>query len=99
MSNLTYHEQIDKENILRLRELIRGLPPFCADFFRGIEPRTSSRTRIAYAYDLHVFFDFLHKENPALASLDIKDITLDHLEQALRHGSGGIYGISEIPVQ
>ena len=56
MSNLTYHEQIDKENILRLRELIRGLPPFCADFFRGIEPRTSSRTRIAYAYDLHVFF-------------------------------------------
>ena len=81
MSNLTYHEQIDKENILRLRELIRGLPPFCADFFRGIEPRTSSRTRIAYAYDLHVFFDFLHKENPALASLDIKDITLDHLEQ------------------
>ena len=67
MSNLTYHEQIDKENIIRLRELIRGPPPFCADFFRGIEPRTSSRTRIAYAYDLHVFFDFLHKENPALA--------------------------------
>ena len=80
MSSLAYHEQIDKENIIRLRELIRELPPFCADFFRGIEPRTSSRTRIAYAYDLHVFFEFLHKENPALAKVDIKDITLEHLD-------------------
>ena len=81
MSNLSYHEQIDRENILKLRGLIRDLPPFCGDFFRGIEPRTSSRTRIAYAYDLHVFFGFLHSENPALAKLDIRDITLEHLEQ------------------
>ena len=69
MSQLSYHEQVDRENILRLRNLIKDLPPFCGDFFRGIEPRTSSRTRIAYAYDLHVFFDFLHKENPAIARL------------------------------
>lgn len=81
MGNLSYHEQKDKENIVRLRELIRDLPPFCGDFFRGIEPRTSSRTRIAYAYDLHIFFDFLKKENPALKKLEIRDITLDHLDQ------------------
>ena len=81
MSNLSYHEQIDRENILKLRSLTRDLPPFCGDFFRGIEHRTSSRTRIAYAYDLHVFFDFLHKENPALAKLEITDITLEHLDQ------------------
>ena len=48
MSTLSYHEQKDKENIIRLRGLIRDLPGFCADFFRGIEPRTSSRTRIAH---------------------------------------------------
>lgn len=81
MGNLSYHEQTDKENILKLRELIKTLPPFCGDFFRGIEPRTSSRTRIAYAYDLHVFFDFLHKENPALARLEINNMNLEHLEQ------------------
>lgn len=80
MSNLPYHEQKDKENILRLRGLIKNLPLFCSDFFRGIEPRTSSRTRIAYAYDLKVFFDFLHKENPAIQKLDRKDITLSHLD-------------------
>ena len=81
MSNLSYHEQIDKENILKLRNLIKSLPPFCSDFFRGIEPRTSSRTRIAYAYDLHVFFNFLQKENPVLSKLKLKDISLDYLEQ------------------
>ena len=58
---LSYHQQKDIENVKHLRELIKELPHFCGDFFRGIEPRTSSRTRIAYAYDLNVFFEFLQK--------------------------------------
>ena len=81
MKQLPYHEQVDRENTQRLRGMIKELPPFWADFFRGIEPRTSSRTRIAYAYDLKIFFDFLHKENPVIARLDIKEITLSHLDQ------------------
>ena len=81
MNTLPYYEQKDRENTLRLRTMIKELPLFCADFFRGIEPRTSSRTRIAYAYDLKVFFDFLQKENPVVRKLSFKDITLSHLEQ------------------
>ena len=61
-NNMTYHEQIKVDNTLRLRELIASLPPFCKEFFRGIEPHTSSRTRISYAYDLHLFFYFLQEE-------------------------------------
>ncbi len=80
MANLPYHEQKDIENIQKLRSLVKELPLFCADFFRGIEPRTSSRTRIAYAYDLKVFFDFLRKENPVLSKLTMDQITLEHLE-------------------
>ncbi|WP_349948170.1 tyrosine-type recombinase/integrase [Lacrimispora sp. BS-2] len=82
-SSLSYHQQKDIENVKHLRQLVKELPNFCGDFFRGIEPRTSSRTRIAYAYDLRVFFDFLIKENPVIGKLHIQDITLDHLE-ALR---------------
>ena len=40
MSTLSYHEQKDRDNTIHLRQLIKGLPPFCAQFFRGIEPRT-----------------------------------------------------------
>ena len=76
MDHLSYYEQKDIENIKKLRSLIKGLPPFCTDFFRGIEPRTSSRTRIAYAYDLHVFFDFLTQENPVFRDTDRKFIQL-----------------------
>lgn len=77
---LSYHQQKDIENIRHLRELIKELPNFCGDFFRGIEPRTSSRTRIAYAYDLKVFFDFLQKENPSLCKTDMHNISLDNLD-------------------
>lgn len=80
MSNLAYHEQKDIENIQKLRGLTKQLPPFCTDFFRGIEPRTSTRTRIAYAYDLTVFFSFLMKENPFFSKQTRETIKLEHLE-------------------
>ena len=81
MSNLTYYEQKDIENIQKLRTMLKELPPFCTEYFRGIEPRTSTRTRIAYAYDLSVFFDFLKKENPVFSKMDRMDFRLEHLDQ------------------
>ncbi|MDO4324415.1 MAG: tyrosine-type recombinase/integrase [bacterium] len=81
MAELPYHEKQDIENTKRLRTLIRTLPPFCVEFFRGIEPITSARTRIAYAYDLRIFFEFLQTNNPELAKKEMKDFTLDILEQ------------------
>lgn len=79
--SLSYHEQETIDNTKRLRQMMKELPPFCADFFRGIEPRTSSRTRIAYAYDLKTFFDFLRKENPVFAAYDMKDFALTVLDE------------------
>ena len=61
--------------------MLKELPPFCTEYFRGIEPRTSTRTRIAYAYDLSVFFDFLKKENPVFSKMDRMDFRLEHLDQ------------------
>lgn len=61
--------------------MMKELPPFCTEFFRGIEPRTSTRTRIAYAYDLSVFFDFLKKENPVFAKMERMDFKLEQLDQ------------------
>ena len=46
MEELQYHEQRDLKNEKKLQELLASLPPFCADFFRGIEPATSSMTRL-----------------------------------------------------
>lgn len=81
MADRTYHEQVNIENDKKLREKLREFPDFCRDFFRGIESSTSSRTRISYAYDLGIFFDFLKETNPEIASIGIKNITLSHLEK------------------
>lgn len=81
MAALSYHEQEDIENTKRIRGILKELPPFCIDFFRGIEPRTSARTRLAYAYDLKTFFDFLKQENPELKSKKLRDLPLSLLDE------------------
>ena len=75
----TFREENDQNNILRLRDVLSALPPYVRDFFRSIEPTTTTRTRISYAYDLRVFFEFLKKNNPIFASYDLRDFTLEEL--------------------
>ena len=78
---VTYHEQTDVENTLRLRDVLKTLPPFCRDFFRAIEPRTTTKTRISYAYDIRIFFQFLLEQNPAFRDWSIEAFTVDVLDQ------------------
>ena len=66
MADLNYHEQQKQKNTLRLRELLSHLPAFAYEFFRGIEPITSPKTRIGYAYDLRIFFEYILENHPVL---------------------------------
>jgi len=77
----TYHEQIQMEQTLRLREVLKTLPPFAKDYFRAIEPRSSARTRINYAYDIRVFFHFLMENNPIYRDYTISQFTPSDLER------------------
>ena len=78
---VTYHEQTDVENTLRLRDVLKTLPPFCRDFFRAIEPRTTTKTRLSYAYDIRIFFQFLLEQNPAFKDWSMDAFTVDILDQ------------------
>lgn len=77
----TYHDQTDIENTLKLRELLKELPPFARDYFRASEATTSTRTRLSYAYDLRVFFQFLLDENPAFKDFTMKDFKVSILDE------------------
>ncbi len=77
----SYHEQMKKDLTIQLREAIIDLPPFCKEFFRGIQDTTEPRTRLAYAYDLHVFFEFLHENNRILSKIPITEYKIDILNQ------------------
>ena len=82
MPDYKYNEQVDIENIKKLRAMLSELPAFFKDFFRGIEPRTQSRTQIAYAYDIKIFLQFLLEENPSIKKsyINVKDIPISVLE-------------------
>ena len=53
-----YHEELKIKETQLLREVQQDLPPFLQEFFRGISQTTSTKTRLAYAYDLRVFFRY-----------------------------------------
>ena len=78
---VTYHEQTDISNILKLRAVLKTLPDFCKDYFRAMDPLTTTKTRISYAYDIRIFFQFLLDENPAFKDYSMKDFTVDVLDQ------------------
>ncbi len=78
---ITYHEEQERENILKLREVVDTLPPFARDFFRGRSVTTSAHTRLKYAYDIRIFFQFLISENPAYKNRKITDFKVEDLDQ------------------
>lgn len=84
MNQNNYHDEQIKQNILKMRAVLETLPSFCKTFFRGIEEYTSARTRLAYAYDLRLFFEYLHENNPVCAKMDIKDFPITLLEDLTR---------------
>ncbi len=76
----TYREHTDIENTLKLREVLKTLPPFCKDYFRAIDATTTTKTRISYAYDIRIFFQFLLDQNPAFRNYSMQDFTVDVLD-------------------
>ena len=77
----TYHEQKYIDNTLRLRSILKTLPPFATGLFPRGEPTTSARTRISYAYDIRVFFHFLMENNPLYKDYTVDRFTLEDLER------------------
>lgn len=78
MKNENYYAQRNIQDIDKIAELLEKLPSFCEDYFLGVESRTSCQTRLKYAYDLRIFFDFLCKRK--YKNYEMTDLTLEHLE-------------------
>lgn len=81
-NNETYHQQNIQQNTQKLRNLLREMPGFCKDYFRGIEPSTSARTRIGYAYDKRTIIE--------LSNDVVKELTKKY--KNVQKGIGDIMG-------
>ena len=91
MPDLTYHNARDIKNIEQLRGMLPSMPGFCAEFFRGITPETTPLTRLGYARDLVIFFDFIceyksgciGKSPDEITVQDMASITMTDIETYL----------------
>lgn len=83
-NNKNYYEEQQKQYIIKIRKVLDTLPSFCRQFFRSIEDYTSAKTRLAYAYDVRLFFEFLHEENPICKKMDITEYPLSILDEIKR---------------
>ena len=63
----------------RINNILETLPYYVREFFVGIENRTSPLTRLNYAYDMRVFFDYLSKRRYKGTKID--EISLKQIEQ------------------
>jgi len=62
----------------KLRRLCRELPDYVFDFIVDMTPRTSILTRINYAYDLRIFFQYLCDVNPGFGKAT-QDVSIDEI--------------------
>ena len=76
---MNYHAQADIKRLERLHELQKQLPLVCTDFFRSISQTTSTLTRLAYAYDFRLFFQYLINENPLFSDVEPRFLDEKHL--------------------
>ena len=78
MDDQNYYRARNLRNLQKIEQLLRELPPFVEEYFVGIENQTSTLTRLNYAYDLRIFFDYLLKNR--YEGKDMQDLTLRDLE-------------------
>ena len=56
-----YYKQTQIDQTLRLREVLKTLPPFAKDYFRAMEPKSSAKTRIIMHMISGCSFIFIRK--------------------------------------
>lgn len=77
MKNPDFFEKREINCLEHINEVLKELPYYVRDFFVGVELRTSPLTRLNYAYDLRIFFNFVSKN---VFRKNVMDISLNDLE-------------------
>lgn len=89
----SYHTDAQLTRTRRLNQLLKELPDVCSDYFLSVEQITSPLTRLSYAYDLKLFFEYLSSElsryngKPIVSftAADLNQVTKQDIERYARY--------------
>jgi site-specific recombinase XerD len=86
-----YHDEKRAAHIKRLRALLGELPPFLGQYFMTLSDQTEALTRLGYAYDLRIFFNYMSEEIFPRKPLvdytieDMREIEAHHLQAFMEY--------------
>lgn len=80
MSN-NYYLDRNRRNMRKLNEILADLPPFCSVFFIGIQDTTTPLTRLNYAVDLKIFFNYLVNFETQFFNKQVQSITIGDIDE------------------
>lgn len=80
----------DEQKIIqtkKLNSLLTELPDFCSQFFTGIEQSTQPSTRLRYAYNLKIFFNYIQtvSSSKVITIETLENISVYDIEQFLSY--------------
>jgi len=81
MKNQSYYNEQKIVNTNKLRKVLMEFPDFALDFFTGIENNTTTLTRLNYAYDLRIFFNWALMETNLFRDKKLMDLEPKDLEK------------------
>ena len=81
MAKHVYHTEKSFKINERTREILLELPSICTSYLRSISQTTSPMTRLAYAYDLRLFFTYLTQETVSFANTKIPLMSCEDLSR------------------
>ena len=84
MSN-NYYLDRNRNNMRKLNEMLPQLPSFCSIFFIGIQDTTTPLTRLNYAVDLKIFFNYLTTYETDFLGKELKAITIVDMDKVDAH--------------
>ncbi len=79
MEQKDFYTARNLKNLEKIEYLKDELPSFVDEYFLGIENQTSTLTRLNYAYDLRIFFDYLAKKR--FKGKTVQEFVLSDLEK------------------
>lgn len=76
----TYAEQQHNKYQQQLNNILKGLPPFCKEYFNSLNFTKQDRTKVAYAQDIKIFFEYLVAEFPQFSDYRLTDFKLADID-------------------
>ncbi len=80
MAENSYFDEQKQLNTALLREQIKDLPPFIKEYFVSIAQTNAVKTRLGYARDIKVFFNYLLANHENFMGRQMKDIKVTDLD-------------------